>query len=149
MLERLGFCLTNKDQKKAVAAFEQVESDCSAISPMPAVIRNIATLAKADHALMLCRSKDNPDGARALQLAKEATADSPGNWLAHHALAAAYAENGDFAAAIKTEEAAYGKCPSSFKEVVDKNLAGYRQNKSQRQQLLTTYKPTIPSDDSN
>jgi tetratricopeptide (TPR) repeat protein len=103
------------DHGKAVAFFKK------AIDTEDYVARTRAAL------LLAASPKDEVrDGDEALKLAEKAVELSKRNWMALHALAAAYAETGDFDKAATIEDEAADKAPDAAGPDFDDVMQAYR-----------------------
>ena len=133
---KLAMCLQEVGKHAEAAAMYQTVLDGrkAAFSQHP-LVKRWSVLTKASLTLLLCSSSKLHDRKVALRLGQEAVSELDTEWTAYHALAAAYAENDDFAMAIETEERALPNCPSGFKTIANESLAGYKDHKTLRQQF--------------
>ena len=133
---KLATCFQEMGQHAEAAAMYQsvLDSRKATFSQQP-LAKRWSVLTKASLTLLLCSSSTLHDSKTALRLGREAVSELDTEWAAHHALAAAYAENGDFEMAVKTEVRALPNCPAGFKSLANESLAGYKDHKTLRQQF--------------
>ena len=132
---KLAMCLQEMGRHAEAAAMYRsvLETRKATFSQRP-LVKRWTVLTKASLTLLLCQSSKLHDAKTALRLAQEAVSELDGEWAAHHALAAAYAENGDFAMAVEIEQRSLPNCPPGFKSLAAESLAGYKDRKTLRQQ---------------